>query len=81
MFRSTFCTVMSQLTEETQPCFETTVKSKAVSEACNVKFTCVVTGRPCVLSNVYLHRLMTKAQILYLHISSFFENKEYIKII
>ncbi|KAK3570525.1 hypothetical protein QTP86_022067 [Hemibagrus guttatus] len=41
--RSTFCTVMSQLTEETQPCFETTIKSKAVSEACNVKFTCVVT--------------------------------------
>ncbi|XP_046721223.1 titin homolog isoform X2 [Silurus meridionalis] len=44
--RSTFCTVMSQLTEETQPCFETTIKSKAVSEACNVKFTCVVTGYP-----------------------------------
>ncbi|XP_053479864.1 uncharacterized protein alpk3a [Ictalurus furcatus] len=44
--RSTFCTVMSQLTEETQPCFEMTIKSKAVSEACNVKFTCVVTGYP-----------------------------------
>ncbi|XP_012689075.2 alpha-protein kinase 3 isoform X2 [Clupea harengus] len=44
--RSTFCTVMSQLTEETQPCFETTMKSKAVSESCNVKFTCVVTGYP-----------------------------------
>ncbi|XP_062861384.1 titin homolog isoform X2 [Trichomycterus rosablanca] len=44
--RSTFCTVMSQLTEETQPCFETTIKSKAVSEECNVKFTCVVTGYP-----------------------------------
>ncbi|XP_060779989.1 titin homolog isoform X2 [Neoarius graeffei] len=44
--RSTFCTVMSQLTEETQPCFETTIKSKAVSETCNVKFTCVVTGYP-----------------------------------
>ncbi|KAL2093011.1 hypothetical protein ACEWY4_010323 [Coilia grayii] len=44
--RSTFCTVMSQLTEETQPCFETTIKSKAVSESCNVKFSCVVTGYP-----------------------------------
>uniref|UniRef100_A0AAY5EE06 non-specific serine/threonine protein kinase n=1 Tax=Electrophorus electricus TaxID=8005 RepID=A0AAY5EE06_ELEEL len=44
--RSTFCTVMAQLTEETQPCFETTIKSKAVSEACNVKFSCVVTGHP-----------------------------------
>ncbi|XP_037396047.1 alpha-protein kinase 3 isoform X2 [Pygocentrus nattereri] len=44
--RSTFCTVMAQLTEETQPCFEITIKSKAVSEACNVKFTCVVTGYP-----------------------------------
>ncbi|XP_053356427.1 uncharacterized protein alpk3a isoform X1 [Clarias gariepinus] len=44
--RSTFCTVISQLTEETPPCFETTIKSKAVSEACNVKFTCVVTGYP-----------------------------------
>ncbi|KAI4905260.1 hypothetical protein NFI96_004831 [Prochilodus magdalenae] len=44
--RSTFCTVMAQLTEETQPCFETTIKSKAVSEACNVKFSCVVTGYP-----------------------------------
>ncbi|XP_063053592.1 alpha-protein kinase 3 isoform X3 [Engraulis encrasicolus] len=44
--RSTFCTVMSQLTEETQPCFETTIKPKAVSEACNVKFTCVVSGYP-----------------------------------
>ncbi|XP_028813514.1 alpha-protein kinase 3 isoform X2 [Denticeps clupeoides] len=44
--RSTFCSVMSQLTEETQPSFETTLKSKAVSESCNVKFTCVVTGYP-----------------------------------
>lgn len=44
--RSTFCTVMAHLTEETQPCFETTIKSKAVSEACNVKFSCVVTGYP-----------------------------------
>uniref|UniRef100_A0AAY4C2W1 non-specific serine/threonine protein kinase n=1 Tax=Denticeps clupeoides TaxID=299321 RepID=A0AAY4C2W1_9TELE len=46
IFRSTFCSVMSQLTEETQPSFETTLKSKAVSESCNVKFTCVVTGYP-----------------------------------
>ncbi|XP_052008958.1 alpha-protein kinase 3-like isoform X2 [Xyrauchen texanus] len=44
--RSTLCTVMAQLTEETQPCFETTIKSKAVSETCNVKFSCVVTGNP-----------------------------------
>ncbi|XP_018619298.2 uncharacterized protein alpk3a [Scleropages formosus] len=45
-FRSTLCSVMAQLTEETQPSFETTLKSKAVSESCNVKFTCVVTGYP-----------------------------------
>ncbi|XP_056621858.1 microtubule-associated protein futsch isoform X2 [Triplophysa dalaica] len=44
--RSTLCTVMAQLTEDTQPCFETTIKSKAVSESCNVKFSCVVTGNP-----------------------------------
>ncbi|XP_067275081.1 alpha-protein kinase 3 isoform X2 [Pseudorasbora parva] len=44
--RSTLCTVMAQLTEETQPSFETTIKSKAVSESCNVKFSCVVTGYP-----------------------------------
>ncbi|KAM3876930.1 alpha-protein kinase 3 [Diretmus argenteus] len=44
--RSTLCSVMAQLTEETQPSFETTLKSKAVSENCNVKFSCVVTGYP-----------------------------------
>ncbi|XP_078140256.1 alpha-protein kinase 3 [Centroberyx gerrardi] len=44
--RSTLCSVMAQLTEETQPSFETTLKSKAVSENCNVKFTCMVTGHP-----------------------------------
>ncbi|KAF7649094.1 hypothetical protein LDENG_00147460 [Lucifuga dentata] len=44
--RSTLCSIMAQLTEETQPCFETTLKSKAVSKNCNVKFTCVVTGYP-----------------------------------
>ncbi|XP_049578476.1 alpha-protein kinase 3 isoform X2 [Syngnathus scovelli] len=44
--RSTLCTVMAQLTEDVQPCFETTLKSKAVSENCNVKFTCVVSGYP-----------------------------------
>ncbi|CAB1448101.1 unnamed protein product [Pleuronectes platessa] len=44
--RSTFSSVMAQLTEETQPSFETTLKSKAVSEKCNVKFSCVVTGFP-----------------------------------
>ncbi|KAJ3596797.1 hypothetical protein NHX12_003197 [Muraenolepis orangiensis] len=44
--RSTLCSVMAQLTEDIQPSFETTLKSKAVSEKCNVKFTCVVTGYP-----------------------------------
>ncbi|CAB1313790.1 unnamed protein product [Coregonus sp. 'balchen'] len=44
--RSTLFGVMAQLTEDTQPVFETTVKSKAVSENCNVKLTCVVTGSP-----------------------------------
>ncbi|XP_020797198.2 alpha-protein kinase 3 [Boleophthalmus pectinirostris] len=44
--RSTLCSVIAQLTEETQPFFEVTLKSRAVSESCNVKFTCVVTGYP-----------------------------------
>ncbi|XP_061577842.1 titin homolog isoform X2 [Cololabis saira] len=44
--RSTLCSVMAQLTEDIQPTFETTLKSKAVSENCNVKFTCVVSGYP-----------------------------------
>uniref|UniRef100_W5NBN5 non-specific serine/threonine protein kinase n=1 Tax=Lepisosteus oculatus TaxID=7918 RepID=W5NBN5_LEPOC len=44
--RSTFCSIMAQLTEETQPTFETTLKSKAVSEDCNVKFSCTVSGYP-----------------------------------
>nr|XP_057931742.1 titin homolog isoform X2 [Doryrhamphus excisus] len=44
--RSTLCTVMAQLTEDIQPSFETTLKSKAVSENCNAKFTCVVSGYP-----------------------------------
>ncbi|XP_034088036.1 alpha-protein kinase 3-like [Gymnodraco acuticeps] len=44
--RSTLCSMMAQLTEETQPSFELTLKSKAVSEKCNVKFSCVVTGNP-----------------------------------
>nr|XP_043892145.1 alpha-protein kinase 3 isoform X1 [Solea senegalensis] len=44
--RSTLCSVMAQLTEDVQPSFETTLKSKAVSETCNVKFTCVVSGYP-----------------------------------
>ncbi|XP_073328827.1 alpha-protein kinase 3 [Pagrus major] len=44
--RSTLCSVMAQLTEDIQPSFETTVKSKAVSENCNVKFSCVVSGYP-----------------------------------
>ncbi|XP_056269518.1 alpha-protein kinase 3 isoform X2 [Pseudoliparis swirei] len=44
--RSTLCSVMAQLTEETQPSFETTLKSKAVSENSYVKFTFAVTGYP-----------------------------------
>ncbi|PWA14167.1 hypothetical protein CCH79_00012218, partial [Gambusia affinis] len=44
--RSTLCSVMAQLTEDIQPSFEITLKSKAVSENCNVKFTCVVSGYP-----------------------------------
>ncbi|KAM9376066.1 alpha-protein kinase 3 [Pholidichthys leucotaenia] len=44
--RSTLCSVMAQLTEDIQPTFEKTLKSKAVSENCNVKFTCVVSGYP-----------------------------------
>uniref|UniRef100_A0A3Q3J863 non-specific serine/threonine protein kinase n=2 Tax=Monopterus albus TaxID=43700 RepID=A0A3Q3J863_MONAL len=44
--RSTLCSVIAQLTEETQPFFETTVRSKAVCENSNVKFSCVVTGYP-----------------------------------
>ncbi|XP_030577887.1 alpha-protein kinase 3 [Archocentrus centrarchus] len=44
--RSTLCSVIAHLTEETQPSFEITLKSKAVSENSNVKFSCVVTGYP-----------------------------------
>lgn len=44
--RSTLCSVIAQLTEETQPFFEVTLKSKAVSESSTVKFSCVVTGYP-----------------------------------
>uniref|UniRef100_A0A8C7XNH3 non-specific serine/threonine protein kinase n=1 Tax=Oryzias sinensis TaxID=183150 RepID=A0A8C7XNH3_9TELE len=44
--RSTLCSVMAQLTEDIQPTFETTLKPKAVSENCNVKFSCVVSGYP-----------------------------------
>ncbi|KAK5604909.1 hypothetical protein CRENBAI_006502 [Crenichthys baileyi] len=44
--RSTLCSVMAQLAEEMQPSFVTTLRSKAVSENSNVKFTCVVTGHP-----------------------------------
>lgn len=42
--RSTFCSIIAQLTEETQPVFETTLKSRAVSQDSDVRFTCVVTG-------------------------------------
>ncbi|KAM6246515.1 alpha-protein kinase 3 isoform 2-T2 [Spheniscus humboldti] len=44
--RSTFCAIISQLTEETQPLFETTLKSRSVSEDSDAKFTCIVTGYP-----------------------------------
>nr|XP_061796472.1 alpha-protein kinase 3-like [Nerophis lumbriciformis] len=43
---STLCSMIAQLTQETQPAFMTTLKSKAVSESSNVKFFCVVTGYP-----------------------------------
>ncbi|XP_032197905.1 alpha-protein kinase 3 isoform X1 [Mustela erminea] len=44
--RSTFCSIIAQLTEETQPLFETTLKSRAVSQDSDAKFTCIVTGYP-----------------------------------
>ncbi|XP_010010717.1 PREDICTED: alpha-protein kinase 3, partial [Nestor notabilis] len=44
--RSTFCAIISQLTEETQPLFETTIKSRSVSKDSDAKFTCIVTGYP-----------------------------------
>ncbi|XP_066211664.1 alpha-protein kinase 3 isoform X1 [Saccopteryx leptura] len=44
--RSTFCSIIAQLTEETQPLFETTLKSQAVSQNSDVKFTCIITGYP-----------------------------------
>ncbi|KAG8440178.1 hypothetical protein GDO86_006107 [Hymenochirus boettgeri] len=44
--RTTFCNIISQLTEETQPSFETTLKARAVSEGCDAKFICMVSGYP-----------------------------------
>ncbi|KAM8972195.1 alpha-protein kinase 3 [Pelodytes ibericus] len=44
--RTTFCSIISQLTEETQPCFETTLKARAVSDGGDAKFICMVTGYP-----------------------------------
>ncbi|KAM9586256.1 alpha-protein kinase 3 [Trichechus inunguis] len=44
--RTTFCSIIAHLTEETQPLFETTLKSRAVSEDSDVRFTCIVTGYP-----------------------------------
>ncbi|XP_052007715.1 alpha-protein kinase 3 [Xyrauchen texanus] len=44
--RSTLYSVMARLTEETPPTFESTLKSKAVSEASNIKFCCAVSGYP-----------------------------------
>lgn len=49
LVRSTLCSVIAHLTEETQPSFEATLKSKAVSENSNVKFSCVVRGKHCLL--------------------------------
>ncbi|CAL8246846.1 unnamed protein product [Lota lota] len=46
LFRSTLCSVMAQLAEETQPTFELTLRSRAVSEECKVTFTCEVRGHP-----------------------------------
>lgn len=46
--RSTFCSIIAQLTEETQPLFETTLKSRAVSEDSDVRFTCIVTGNDAI---------------------------------
>lgn len=58
-YRSTLCSVMAQLTEETQPSFETTLKSKAVSENCNVKFSFVVTGISSLLPRIWIHSFCT----------------------
>ncbi|XP_070619044.1 LOW QUALITY PROTEIN: alpha-protein kinase 3 [Erythrolamprus reginae] len=44
--RGTFCAIIAQLTEETQPVFETTLKSFAVSKDADAKFTCIVIGYP-----------------------------------
>ncbi|XP_039195432.1 alpha-protein kinase 3 isoform X2 [Crotalus tigris] len=44
--RSVFCAIIAQLTEETQPVFETTLKSYAVSKDADAKFTCIVIGYP-----------------------------------
>ncbi|XP_076879172.1 alpha-protein kinase 3 isoform X3 [Brachyhypopomus gauderio] len=44
--RNTLYSVLAQLTELTQPMFETTLKSRAVSETTNVKFSCVISGYP-----------------------------------
>ncbi|XP_078056297.1 alpha-protein kinase 3 [Mustelus asterias] len=44
--RQTFCSIIAQITEETQPGFEATLKSHAISENNDVKFTCIVTGHP-----------------------------------
>uniref|UniRef100_UPI00398EAC2E alpha-protein kinase 3 isoform X2 n=1 Tax=Pristiophorus japonicus TaxID=55135 RepID=UPI00398EAC2E len=44
--RQTFCTIIAQITEETQPGFEATLKSHSVSEESDIKFTCIVTGHP-----------------------------------
>ncbi|MEQ2205978.1 hypothetical protein XENOCAPTIV_020120 [Xenoophorus captivus] len=56
--RSTLCSVMAQLTEDVQPSFETTLKSKAVSENCNVKFTCIISGSAvCTLDDAAIYQV------------------------
>ncbi|XP_061820393.2 uncharacterized protein [Nerophis lumbriciformis] len=46
LMRSTLFNMIAQLTEDQQPSFPTTLRSRAVSENSNVKFYCVVTGYP-----------------------------------
>lgn len=58
---------MAQLTEEIQPTFETTLKSKAVSEDTNVKFSCVVSGISSKQVNALYNRILLKLFDLPIH--------------
>ena len=53
LFRSTLCSVMAQLAEETQPTFELTLRSRAVSEKCKVTFTCEVKGNSTIWLDLF----------------------------